>query len=50
MKTNILVKTVTLLLVIFVFLLPGCRNYLTAEMGALSLKRDRIDFPKDGVK
>ncbi len=45
-----MVKTVTLLLVIFVFLLPGCRNYLTAEVGALSLKSDRIDFPKDGVK
>lgn len=50
MKTNILVKTVTLLLAVLVFLIPGCRNYLVPEEGSLSLENDRIDFPEDGVR
>ena len=50
MKTNMSVKTVTLLLAVFVFLLPGCRNYLVPEEGALSLENGRIDFPEDGVR
>jgi hypothetical protein len=50
MKTNIFVKTVTLLLAVFVFLLPGCRNYMVPEEGALSLENGRIDFPEDGVR
>ena len=50
MKPNIPDGIVTLLLVGFVFLLPGCRNYLAPEVGALSLESDRIDFPEDSAE
>jgi hypothetical protein len=48
MKTNILIRVLTLSLAGFVFFLPGCRNYLVPEQGALSQENARIDFSKDG--
>ena len=48
MKTNSLLRVLTLLLAGLVFLLPGCRNYLVPEQGALSQESARIDFSKDG--
>ena len=48
MKTNILIRVLTLSLAGLVFFLPGCRNYLVPEEGALSLENSRIDFSKDG--
>jgi len=49
MKSNILIKIGTLLLAAFVFFLPGCRNYLVPERGAVSLENARINLPEDGV-
>jgi len=48
MKANMLVRMLTLLLAGLVFFLPGCRNYLVPEEGALSQESARIDFSKDG--
>ena len=50
MKINIPVRIVPLLLVVFLFFLSGCRNYLVPEVGALSKEYARIDFPEDGVE
>ena len=48
MKSNILVRLLTLLLTGSVVFLPGCRNYLVPEEGELSQESARIDFSKDG--
>jgi hypothetical protein len=50
MKTNIPGRISALLLVVFIFFLSGCRNYLVPEVGALSKENARIDFPEDGVE
>jgi len=49
MKTNIPAKITSFLLVILVFFLYGCRNYIVPEEGALSLESARINFPKENV-
>lgn len=48
MRTNLLIRLLTLSLAGFFFFLPGCRNYLVPEEGALSQESARIDFSKDG--